>query len=177
MLSVVACAVILSIVGLISAARAADEPAKPDAPKTISATYMITGLHCPMCNQTVEKSLSKAPGVQSIKVDFNTKLAKINFDESKIPAEKVGQLIAATPHMMGPSMHYDGWLALKAPELKDDAAAKIAKDVLGKVAGVKTVNAIPAQHLVEIQFAPEGKATSAQLIDALGQAGIKAENF
>ena len=147
------------------------------APKTISTTFMITGLHCPACGTTVEKSLSRAPGVRSIKVDMNSKLAKIDIDESKIPAERVGQLIAATPHMMGPSMHYDGWLALKAPELKDDAAAKIAKQALGKVAGVKSVNAIPAQHLVEIQFAPEGKATSAQLIEALSQAGIKAENF
>ncbi len=164
--------ILLSLVALI---RAAD-PAKSDA-KTTSATYLITGLHCPPCTSTVERSLSKAPGIQSIKVDWNTKNAKVEFDESTVPAQKVAQLIASTPHMMGPSMHYDSWLALKAADVKDDATAKAAKEALGKVAGVKKAEAFPAQHIIEIQFASDGTATSAQLIEALESAGIHAENY
>ena len=120
---------------------------------------------------------STVPGVKSIKVDWNTKNAKVEFDESKLPAQKVSQLIAATPHMMGASMHYGSWLALKSPDLKDDATAKKAKETLVKVAGVKAAEVFPAQHIVEVQFAAEGKATTADLIDALTGAGIKAENF
>jgi copper chaperone CopZ len=165
--------VLLALVAFVRA----DDPAKSDANKTTSVTYLITGLHCPPCTSTVERSLSKAPGIRSIKVDWNTKNAKIEFDESTVSAQKVSQLIAATPHMMGPSMHYDSWLALKTPDVKDDATAKAAKDVLSKVAGVKKAEAFPAQHIVEVQFASDGNATSAQLIDALTSAGIKAENY
>jgi copper chaperone CopZ len=153
--------------------RAANEPTK----KVTSATYMITGLHCPACTKTVEGSLSKAPGVVSIKVDWNTKDAKIQFDESAVSAQRVAELIAATPHMMGPSMHYDGWLVLKTPDLNDNATASKAKDVLQKIAGVKAVSAFPDKHVVEVQFNADGKATSQQLIDALAGAGIKAEDF
>jgi copper chaperone CopZ len=164
------------VLSLVAFAGAAD-PAKSDAAKVTSATYLITGLHCPPCTKVIEGSLAKVSGVKSIKVDWNSKNAKVEFDESSVPAQKVAQLIAATPHMMGPSMHYDSWLALKAADVKDDATAKAAKEALGKVAGVKKAEAFPAQHFVEVQFAPDGKATSAQLIEALAGAGIKAENY
>lgn len=169
-------ATILAIAPL-TAVLQADDGTKADAKKTTSATYVMTGLHCQPCTQVVEKSLSAAPGVKSIKVDWGTKNAKVEFDESKLPAQKVSQLIAATPHMMGANMHYGSWLALKAPDLKDDATAKKAKEVVGKVAGVKAAEAFPARRIVEVQFAAEGKATTADLIDALTGAGIKAENF
>lgn len=163
--------------GALAAMVQAQDAAKTEAKKTTLATYVMTGLHCQPCTQVVEKSLSAAPGVKSIKVNWDTKNAKVEFDESKLPAQKVSQLIAATPHMMGASMHYGSWLALKAPDMKDDAAAKKAKETLGKVAGVKAAEAFPAQHVVEVQFASDGKTTTADLIDALAGAGIKAENY
>jgi len=164
-------------VASLAAIVQAQDSTKADAKTTTSATYVMTGLHCQPCTQVVEKSLSAAPGIKSIKVDWGTKNAKVEFDESKVPAQKVSQLIAATPHMMGASMHYGSWLALKAADLKDDAAAKKAKEALSKVAGVKAAEAFPAKHIVEVQFATEGKTTTHDLIDALWGAGIKAETF
>jgi len=165
------------VASLLAASAQADDGAKADAKKTTSATYVMTGLHCPACTQVVERSLSAAPGIKSIKVDWNTKNAKVEFDESKVPAQKVSELIAATSHMMGSSMHYGSWLALKAPDLKDEATGKKAKEVLGKVAGVTAAQAFPAQHIIEVQFASEGKTTTGDLIDALSGAGIKAETY
>jgi copper chaperone CopZ len=141
------------------------------------ATYLITGLHCPPCTRTVESSLGNVKGIRSIKVDWKTKNARIEFDEAVLPAQKVSHLIAATPHMMGGNMHYGGWLALKVPDLKDDATAKQVKDVLSKVNGVKQVVTYPAQHSVGVAFATKGDLTSAQLIDVLTKAGVKAENL
>jgi copper chaperone CopZ len=140
------------------------------------ATFLITGLHCPPCTRTVEKSLSQANGVQSIKVDWKTKNAVIEFDESVLPAQRIAQLIAATPHMMGSHMHYGGWLTLKVPDLKDEATAKKIKDLLRKVEGVRVVGTYPKQHSVRIAFATKGKVTSSQLIDVLAKEGIKAES-
>jgi copper chaperone CopZ len=168
---------IASTILLASAALVRADDPKPDSKKLTSATYLITGLHCPPCTKVVESSIAKVPGVKSIKVDWDTKNAKVEFDESVVPAERVAQLIAGTPHMMGPSMHYGSWLALKAPELNDDATAKTAKEALGKVKGVKAAEAFPKQHIVEVQFDADGKATSAQLIEALASAGVKAETY
>jgi copper chaperone CopZ len=172
--------VVLSVaIALAAATAVAQEPVqKTQAEREpTKATYLVTGLHCPPCTRTVESSLQRVKGVRSIKVDWKTKNAQIVFDEALLPAQRVAQLIAATPHMMGGNMQYGGWLALKVPALKDDATAKQVKGVLSKVEGVKQVATYPAQHSVGIAFASKGGLTSAQLIEALAKAGIKAENL
>ncbi|HEX3870889.1 MAG TPA: heavy metal-associated domain-containing protein, partial [Pirellulales bacterium] len=95
-------------------------------------TFLIRGLHCPPCTRTVEASLARVKGVQSVKVDWTSKNARVAFDESVISAQQVAQVIATTPHMMGGGMHYKGSLALKVPGL-DDAKGKAAKEALAKV--------------------------------------------
>lgn len=157
----------------------ADEPSRTDeANKELTkATFLITGLHCPPCTTTVEKSLSHAKGLRSIKVDWKTKTARIEFDESDLPAQKIAQLIAATPHMMGGKMHYGGWLAIKVDEIKDDATAKPVREALSKIEGVKQTIAYPKQHAVGVQFAAKGRVSDRQLIDALTKAGYHAANL
>ena len=152
----------------------ADKPANTEATK---ATYLITGLHCPPCTRTVEAAVGGIKGVKSVKVDWRTKIAKVEFEEAIVPAQQLADLIAATPHMMGGEMVYDGWLALQVPDLKDEAATKTVLETLRKVAGVKQVAAYPAQKSVGIQFLRKGKATTKSLIDALEKAGFKASNF
>ena len=161
----------------------ADEPAKPEAkvpeakaPPT-QATFLITGLHCPPCTRTVEASLKRTKGIKSVTVDWRTHNAKIEFDESLLPAQSLSQLIAGTPHMMGGDMQYGGWLALKTAGVKDEKTAETAKAALQKVPGVVKVVVYPAQESVGILFDAKGKATSAQLVAALDEAGIKASNL
>ena len=167
-----------SVLAFAAAAVAEESGQKTIAEnETTNATYLITGLHCPPCTRTVESSLRNVEGIRTIKVDWKSKNARIEFDEEVLPAQKVAQLITATPHMMGGNMHYEGWLALKVPDLKDDATAKQVKDVLSKVEGVKQVATYPKQRSVGIAFAAKGDLTSDQLIEALNNAGIKAENL
>jgi copper chaperone CopZ len=166
----------LTMIGFATA-QAADEaaPARPKA-EVAKATYMITGLHCPPCSRTVESSLRKVKGVQSVKVDWATKNARIEFDESILPAQKVAQLIASTPHMMGGGMRYGGWLTLRVSDLNETTASRV-KEVLGQLPGVKRVATYPAQQSVEIAFGSKGGLTSADLVDALSKAGIMAERL
>jgi copper chaperone CopZ len=139
------------------------------------ATYLLTGLHCPPCTRTVESSLASVRGILTVKVDWKTKAAKIEFDESILPAQRVAQLIAATPHMMGSSLHYGGWLAVLAPEIKDAASGKLAEEALAGIEGVKSAKSYPAQHTVAVYFAPKGELSTRNLIDALKEKGIQAE--
>lgn len=141
------------------------------------ATFLITGLHCAGCTRTIESSLGKVKGIRSVKVDWKTKNAQLEFDESVLPSQKIAQLIAATPHMMGGNMHYGGWLALRVPELKDDTAAQAIKDALRAVQGVKQTVPYQRQHFIAVQFGDKGRLTSQQLIDALKRVGFQAESF
>ncbi|MBI3464163.1 MAG: heavy-metal-associated domain-containing protein [Planctomycetes bacterium] len=169
-------AVALLAIGAIAYAQdRGQQPANGAA--TTKATYLVTGLHCPPCTRTVESSLSRISGIRSIKVDWQKKSAAVEFDESVLPAQRVAQLIAGTPHMMGGNMKYAGWLALRIPELRDDATARAAKDALSKLPGVTRVAAYPAQHSLSVEFGAQGAVTSRQLIDALAAAGLKAETF
>jgi copper chaperone CopZ len=149
--------------------------AKDAKPKTTTATFLVTGLHCPPCTKTVESSLSKAKGIRAVKVDWKTKTARVEFDEKALPAQQVAKLIAATPHMMGGNMHYAGWLAFKAPQIKDEASARRAETALRKVKGVSRVAVYPAQHSFSVSFEGQGKLTTTDLIAALKAAGFEAK--
>jgi len=172
-LSVVTCVATMAL----AAAAIGQEPSpvKESEAKATKATFLITGLHCPPCTRTVESSLGKAKGVRTIKVDWKTKSARIEFDEKALTAQQLARLIAATPQMMGGNMHYAGWLALKAPEIKDEASAKRAQEVLKKVEGVNRVIAYPAQHSLVVSFTAKGNLTTRALIDKLNEAGFQAK--
>jgi copper chaperone CopZ len=175
MLKFIALSMVIVAISFAGSLSHADD-ASTAAP-IVKATYSISGLHCPPCTRTVETSLKKVKGVRAVKVDWNTKTAKIEFDEGVLPAQQLAGAIAKTPHMMGGGMQYGGRLALKVPELKDDAAAAAVKDALAKVPGVKTVATYPKQKTVSVQFTNNGAATSGQLIAALDSAGLKSETF
>lgn len=168
-----------ALLGLSIAAASsslAAEPATKSERQTTKATYLITGLHCPPCTRTVESSLARIQGVRSAKVDWKTKLARIEFDETVVPAQTLAQRIATTPHMMGGDMKYDGWLALKAPQAKDQATAKQVKQTLGKLSGVKQVIVYPQHSLIGVQFEAKGDLKSDELISALQDARIEASS-
>ena len=163
----------------------ADEKATAPEQKTeqesefVTSTFLITGLHCPPCAQTVEESLRGIKGVKSAKVDWKTKNARVEFDELLIPAQQLSNRIAATSHMMGGDMKYSGWLALEVADLKetDDAEWDRLKDALGKVEGVKQVVAYKAKSGVGVRFAPKGELTTVKLIAAVTDAGFKLSNY
>jgi copper chaperone CopZ len=158
----------------LAAAPAMAEDPPPPATK---GTYVIRGLHCPPCTTTIASSLKKTPGVRSVKVDWATKNAWIDFDESAVSAQQLARLIAATPHMMGRNMKYSGSLALKAPGVLDEATAAKAVGALQQVPGVAKVTPYSKQRCVMVEFAGQGNVTTQQLIEALEAAGIEASSF
>jgi copper chaperone CopZ len=168
----------LIFTGLFSTTASGDEPRAQDvAADATQATFLITGLHCPPCTRTVEASLLRTKGVRSVSVDWRTHNAKVAFDESQLPAQALAQRVAGTAHMMGGGMRYAGWLALQVDGIKEEKMAEAAKAALLKVPGVAKVVAYPAQESVGVMFDGAGKATSAQLIESLQEAGIKARNL
>lgn len=50
------------------AANAAD-PMPAAKVELTKVTFLVTGLHCPLCTKTVESAVLKLPGVKAAKVD------------------------------------------------------------------------------------------------------------
>lgn len=161
---------------LIAGERASADEVKPAA-GSVKETFVPQGLHCPPCTNTIETALKRTKGIENVKVEWSSKNAWITFDESVISAQQVAQAIAATPHMMGRGMHYQASLALKVPELKDDATAEKVKTALGEVPGVAAVYAYPKQQSATVRFQATGKLSMADLIAALKKAGFEATPF
>ena len=170
-------ALTLCLAGTISTVSVWSAAAQESEESATKATYLITGLHCPPCTRTVEGSLSRVKGVKSVSVNWATKNAKIEFDESVLPAQALAAAIEGTPHMMGGGMRYGSWLALKVPSITDDASGQKVKEALSKIEGVKSVAVYPKQHSAAVLFAGKGSLSSAQLLEALTNEGIEASNF
>jgi copper ion binding protein len=142
--------------------------------KSVKATFLITGLHCPPCTTTVENSLKSLKGVKSAKVDWATKNAKVEYDEVQVAAQQIAGRIASTSHMMGGKLQYSGWLALKVPEMTSEGNVEKARAVLTKVKGVSNIAVYPQQKSVGVEFSAKGNISSAQLLDALKEVGLEA---
>lgn len=56
-------------------------------------TFPIRGMHCASCSLTIERTLKKLDGIESVEVSYGTEKAKIQFDESKIDAAKMTKAI------------------------------------------------------------------------------------
>lgn len=171
------------LVGIVSLraddnSLAANSPSKQES-EVVKTTFLITGLHCPPCAQTVEESLRNIKGVKSAKVDWKSKNAHIEFDEHIVSAQRLSGRIASTAHMMGGDMKYSGWLALAVADIKesDDASWSLLKETLGKVKGVKQVAVYSSKLAIGVQFDVKGELTSADIISAMADKGFKLSNY
>lgn len=55
--------------------------------------FKITDMSCASCALVNEKSLLKAKGVTSAKVDFKSGLATVEYDEKTISEQKIKEVI------------------------------------------------------------------------------------
>jgi Cu+-exporting ATPase len=77
------------------------EVAKKDVAKTLdpNATYAkvefgIDGMTCAMgCAKTIEKKMAKMEGVKSAKVDFDARLAMVEYDEAKVTPKSLEEAV------------------------------------------------------------------------------------
>lgn len=114
--------------------------------------------------------MNELEDVKSAQVNFQTKQAVVEFDESRITASEIAQEVAATPHMMGKDMQYGGALQLKADRLTSRDASAL-QGALKKVQGVSRVTTDTRSQTVGVEFAPKSEVTTADLIDAGKRAG------
>lgn len=54
-----------------------------------SVTLVVKNMTCEVCPITVKKALERVPGVQSVNVDFDKKMATITFDPDEAKPENL----------------------------------------------------------------------------------------
>ncbi|HHY81690.1 MAG TPA: heavy-metal-associated domain-containing protein [Clostridiales bacterium] len=57
------------------------------------AEFRLETLTCPACVSKIDTAVSNLEGVQSVKVLFNSSKVKVEFDNTKIDAEKIENTI------------------------------------------------------------------------------------
>ena len=55
--------------------------------------FQLETLTCPSCIQKIEGVLNKEPGVEKVKVLFNSSKVKIEYDEDEVTSERLKELI------------------------------------------------------------------------------------
>ncbi len=53
----------------------------------------IEGMHCHKCEQAIQKSLKRLPGVNEVEVDFPTSQASVLFDPHAVTVQELMQAV------------------------------------------------------------------------------------
>lgn len=67
-----------------------------DGTKKTTLELIVTGMHCTVCAQNIEKILKKEEGIVDARVSFATGTATVIYDPEKIPKGKILQIIEDT---------------------------------------------------------------------------------
>ncbi|WP_046721523.1 heavy-metal-associated domain-containing protein [Heyndrickxia coagulans] len=64
------------------------------------AVMQLETLTCPSCMKKIEGALDKVEGVENVKVLFNASKAKVNFDEGKVSADELKEIVEKTGYQV-----------------------------------------------------------------------------
>ncbi len=125
----------------------------------------ITGMTCANCARTVERTLSKTPGVETVNVNFATERAQVTFnpDELKIPAmiervDKAGYGVAQAT------------IELPITGMTCASCVRNVERAINKQSGVLAVNVNLATERASVTYLP-GSVRRPDIIRAVEAAG------
>jgi len=56
-------------------------------------TYLVEGMTCSGCERTVSKAVSNIEGVASAKADLSSSTVSVEYDPSKVTADKIKEAV------------------------------------------------------------------------------------
>jgi len=125
----------------------------------------ITGMTCANCARTVERTLSKTPGVENVNVNFATERAQVTFDPAtlKIPemidrVDKAGYGVAQAT------------IELPITGMTCASCVRNVERAIGKQSGVLSVNVNLATEKANVTYLP-GSVRRPDIIHAVESAG------
>jgi len=67
---------------------------------TVVTLLQVNGMSCDGCEATIEKSVSKLPGIFEVKADHEDSTTLVKFDGNQTNLEKIGEAIASKGYTM-----------------------------------------------------------------------------
>jgi copper chaperone CopZ len=68
-----------------------------------TATFDITGMHCPSCAVLIDETLETLPGVASARTHMNRARTTVNYDPATISLETIATAIADVGYIATPA--------------------------------------------------------------------------
>ena len=91
-MKILPCTVVVAI-GLASPAALAE---------TKTVTLSVPGMNCDLCPLTINKAISKVPGVTSVEASYEKKQAVVTFDDSKASVDALTKATANAGYPSAP---------------------------------------------------------------------------
>jgi Cu+-exporting ATPase len=60
----------------------------------------IEGMHCHKCEQAIQKSLTRLPGVHEVEVDFNSAQASVIYDQNQVTVKELTEAVAEAGYVV-----------------------------------------------------------------------------
>ncbi|XP_059234012.1 copper-transporting ATPase 2 isoform X2 [Mustela nigripes] len=64
---------------------------------TVTLQLRVDGMHCTSCVMNIEENIGQLPGVQSVQVSLESRLAQVQYDPSRVTATALQRAIEALP--------------------------------------------------------------------------------
>ena len=134
-------------------------------------TFKIVGMTCASCAQTVEKAISKVPGVKTAGVNFATNEATVEYDQSSVEGMVITEAVQATGYKLVDRSLMDG--EFKVIGMGSDHCAGVVQKALEAFPGVTNIKTSYANGSATFLYDPTQVKISA-LKKAVDDAGYEA---
>ncbi|MBS4023222.1 MAG: copper-translocating P-type ATPase [Dethiobacter sp.] len=140
--------------------------------ETVIATLQITGMTCTACSQRVEKSLQKAHGVKTARVNFAVEKAFVEYDTAAISEESLIEIVKKAGYEGKVSGEDIKTVTLRLSGMTCATCAQSIERNLGKVSGVVEANVNFATEKATVKYHPSETGV-VQLRKAVQKAGYE----
>src|SRR3989344_8664064 len=141
--------------------------------------YVIEGMSCASCVNTIENNVSKLKGIKDIKINFVRNIAFVEFDEKIINRVQILSTIKKTGYSAKVVEKYNeknGKITLLVTGMMSNHCANIVKTSLERLDGIINLKINSSTSKAEIEYNPN-KLSINKVISAVNKAGYKAELY
>jgi copper ion binding protein len=154
-----------------------DPEVDPPGARTVTDTFVVTGMTCASCSLVTEKVVGRLSGVTSANVNLASEKLTVVYDENLLgPAEIIAAVEAAgygaAPLNEAPGLSESGHIMLSLTGMTCAACAAVLEKVLGKVPGVYSAAVNLATEIATVDFDPM-RVGPDELLSAVKNAGSR----
>jgi len=133
--------------------------------------FTVTGMTCASCAQTVEKALTKVPGVTTASVNFASSQATVGYDQVRVDDKALATVVQSTGYKMVDQSLKDG--EFKVIGMGSDHCAGVVQKALSGFAGVSNIKTSYANGSATFVYDP-AQVKLSELKKAVDDAGYEA---